>query len=205
MSLSSLPTKEFDKSIKKMKGQHHDDDCYLISIFNAIKELERRGVISSSISQQRLKEICLYREGLGCVDDIVPEVVNNELARFGYFWVESTGTIDKLREITSEKGNSPVLVNVGKGWPTVHGVRVREDRYAFDHVWAILGVNTEIIYFMDPFYSIYNRLRTGKTDEDFKRYMQISSFIQLWDSAENPRWISWAQPKDPKQKSIKEY
>lgn len=196
MTLTDLPVADFETIIGGFLPQTNEDMCYSAGLVNIINDLGHRSVNASlRFSLRQMNDICGYRAGAHCRDDMVPTWVSQTLEPIGYRYNQAQGDetdLDHMREITVDERSSYPLVNVS---PTYFDtIRVRRcGAYQWDHILVVMGVDHEIIYFYDPYSSFYSRF---PNIDGLPRHLTTPDFLRFWEEAWERRWVCWIEPLD---------
>ena len=182
--------------------QTQPDMCYSAGLLNIVNELGARPDHTPiHYSLRQMNNICGYRVGQHCQDNMVPHWLSADLEPHGYRFVQEPGNeadLEFLTGVVNDPRKSFPLVNVSPNYFDHVGVRNR-GAYKWDHILVIMGVNHEVVYFYDPYQTFYRR--STRVEED-PRYIPIPIFLELWEAAFDIRWMCWIEPTDTVQTKL---
>jgi hypothetical protein len=201
MSLSDLPTADYQNRIDKFLPQMKEDMCYSACLTNLVNDLSQRDLISLHMTLKKMNEMCDYQWGFGCKDKIIPKIMTDLLKPYGYLWKETmnpSSALENLRDIASNPKFSLPVVNLsGEYFNAVGGTTIGQENW--DHTLIVMGVDHDIVYVYDPYETLFSR--KGHI-ENVTRHMSIPAFLKLWDGAKESTWRAWAEPETPRQTKL---
>jgi hypothetical protein len=198
MSLSDLPIADFEARAAAFLPQMKEDMCVPACLTNVLNDLGKRMAISLKFGLSEMNRLCDYHEGLQCNEKAIPRIIDDILYKRDYTWKVTSGpemTIDFLRSICENKTFSLPMVGVASSYFEHRGIRT-SGRYKLDHALIVMGIDHDVVYLYDPYETLFRR---GGYRGQLPRDMPIPSFLTVWDSAQEPRWVAWAQPLPTKQ------
>ncbi len=194
MSLAELPIQEYATITSSFLPQMSPVMCYSASLTNILNHLkEKEGLSFRKFTLSRMNQICNFKEDLGCYEPDIPIAMNEFLKPYDYEWKCERGpkmTIARLRPIVNNHTNSLCLVNVNlSDYCEAIGIK-SIGRKIGNHVLVVMGINHDIIYLWDPMENYFKGSRNGW---QLTKYLPIPTFLNVWDRAEDSRWVGWAQ------------
>ena len=201
MSLEDLPIRDFEERTASFLPQTKEDMCYPASLTNVLNDLGRRKNLSLRYGLAQMNRLCDYHEGLQCDERAIPKVIDDILHPMDYAWKVRSGPdvdLELLRGICDNPDCSLPIVGVSAEYFSRRGMR-STGKYRLDHVLTVMGIDHDIIYLYDPYETLFRR---GGYRGDLPRDMPIPTFLAVWDSAHEPRWVAWAQPMPTKQAKL---
>lgn len=193
MTITESDENAFQSKITKFQGQHEEDACYPTAIKNALDSYEEiTGRPSANLSLSDIKEICRYKRGFGCKEELVQANLNAELNRHRLEVQEEAGfNYEDLKEILeNEAASMPIVELDPKYWEWVDGYSPQADsaQVPYSHTVLVFKVNSEEVLFHDPFETFFKR--SSRVEEVPYRMNRIE-FYELWQGDYDPGWTLW--------------
>lgn len=198
MTITQSEEENFQAEIGDFHAQHFEDQCYPAAVKNIVDRLaDRKGKNGMSMSLSDVNEVCGYKRGLQCEEDLIPERLTNELTDYGYETVVETAPemdLDKLDSIIEDDSTSLPIVELDPAY--FDEVAERVDGYhpqpaverELAHVVIPYKVNSEEILYYDP-YETYHKKQPGVDDAPYR--WPLMNFVELWSGDYEERWTLW--------------
>ena len=201
MTLADLPIADFESRATSFLPQTKEDMCVPSCLTNVLNDLGRRMSIPLRFSLHDMNRLCDYHEGLQCNEKAIPKIIDDILKNHDYTWRVRSGpemNIDLLRSICDNSSYSLPMVGVASAYFEERGMRT-SGMHKLDHALIVMGIDHDVVYLYDPYETLFRR---GGYRGNLQRDMPIPSFLRVWDSAHEPRWVAWAQPRPTKQSKL---
>lgn len=198
MTITQTEEENFQSEIGNFHAQHFEDQCYPAAVKNIVDRLaDRKDKNGMSMSLSEVNEVCGYKRGLQCEEDLIPERLTNELTDYGYETVVKQApdmNLDKLDNIIEDDSTSLPIVELDPAY--FDEVAERVDGYhpqpaverELAHVVIPYKVNSEEILYYDP-YETYHEKQPGVDDAPYR--WPLMNFVELWSGDYEERWTLW--------------
>jgi len=198
VTITQSEEETFQAEIGNFHAQHFEDQCYPAAVKNIVDRLaDRKDKKGMSLSLSEVNEVCGYKRGLQCEEDLIPERLTNELTEYGYETVVETAPemdLNKLDSIIEDESTSLPIVELDPQY--FDEVAERVDGYhtqpaverELAHVVIPYKVNSEEILYYDP-YETYHEKQPGVDDAPYR--WPLMNFVELWSGDYEERWTLW--------------
>lgn len=198
MTITESDESAFQTTISSFHAQHEEDACYPTSIKNALDQFEEdSGRESANLSLSDIKDICDYRKGFGCREELVQARMNAELRRSHLQVQEESGFgwDDLERILENDSASMPIVELDPEYWDRVEGYNPQADspRVHYAHTVLVYKVNDEEVLYYDPFETFFKR--SSRVDEVPYR-MSRTEFYELWQGDYDPGWTFWIEESE---------
>ena len=198
VTITQSEEETFQAEIGDFHAQHFEDQCYPAAIKNIVDRLaKRKDKNGMKMSLSDVNEICGYKRGLQCEEDLIPERLTNELHDYGYETRQKTAPemdLDKLESVIQDEDTSLPIVELDPEY--FEHVEERVDGYRMQHtverelahVVIPYKVNSEEILYYDP-YEKFHEKQPGVEDAPYR--WPLMDFVELWSGDYEERWTLW--------------
>lgn len=198
MTITESDENSFQSKITSFHGQHEEDACYPTAIKNALDSFEEEsGGPSANLSLSNIKEICGYKRGFGCKEELVQANLNAELWQHRLEVQEETGfDYNDLEEILDNDAASMPIVELDpEYWDRVDGYSPQADaeQVPYSHTVLVFKINSEEILFHDSFETFFKR---SSRVEEVPYRMNRTEFYELWQGDYDPGWTLWIEESE---------
>lgn len=198
MTITESDVSSYQAKVTNFYAQHEEDACYPTAIKNILDEFEdRTDRDSSNLSLSDIKEICDYRKGFGCREELVQARMNAELRRHRLEVQEETGfDYQKMEEILdNDSASKPIVELDPEYWNRVEGYNPQAvaERIHFSHTVIVFKLNDEEVLFFDPFETFFKR---SSRDPEIPYRMSRTEFYELWQGDYDPGWTFWIEESE---------
>ena len=198
MTISPSLEEDFQSEISNFHAQHFEDQCYPAAVKNIVDRLsERKEVPEMSMSLSDVNDVCGYKRGLGCEEDLIKDRLTSETTDYGFEAVEKTAPemdYEELKSVINDSDTSLPLVELDPAYfselPNVvdsYDAQPSPDE-SLSHVVIPYKVNTEKVLYYDP-YETYHEKQPGVDDAPYK--WPKTDFYELWSGDHEERWTLW--------------
>ena len=198
MTITTSDENRFQTDISAFHAQIFEDQCYPAGVKNIVDRLaERKDIDGMSMSLSEVNEICGYKRGLQCEEDLIPPRLTDALHDFGYEAVEMTAPemdIEQLRSVIEDEDTSLPLVELDPQYfelvsERIDGYHVQPSpERELAHVVIPFKINSEEVLYYDP-YEKYHEKQPGVEDVPYR--WPLVSFYELWSGDYEERWTLW--------------
>lgn len=198
MTITESDEGAFQSKITSFHGQHEEDACYPTAIKNALDSFEEEaGGQSANLSLSDIKEICGYKRGFGCREELVQANLNAELRQYRLEVQEEIGfDYTDIEEILDNDAASMPIVELDpEYWDRVDGYSPQADseQVPYSHTVLVFKINFEEILFHDPFETFFKR---SSRIEEVPYRMNRTEFYELWQGDYDPGWTLWIEESE---------
>lgn len=200
MTISSTDVDTFQSEISEFHAQHFADQCYPAAIKNVVDRLaERKGLDDMSMSLSDINEICGYKRGFQCEEDLIPPRLTHEVSDFGFETVIQTAPemdLNQLDTVIRDEDTSLPIVELDPEYfeyleEIVDGYHVQPSPESeLAHVVIPFKVNSNEILYYDP-YENFHEKKPGVDDSPYK--IPLVKFYELWSGEYEERWTLWLE------------
>lgn len=198
MTISRPEEDAFQAEITDFHAQHFEDQCYPAAVKNIVDRLaERKDLTGMSMSLSDVNDICGYKRGLQCEEDLIPPRLTNAVSPYGYEAVLEQAPemdLDELRSVIDDEDTSLPIVELDPEYfervnEVVDGYDAQPDpRGELSHTVIPFKVNSEEVLYYDP-YETYHEKKPGVEDAPYR--WPLMDFYDLWSGDYEERWTLW--------------
>lgn len=150
-----------------------------------------------SMSLSEVNEICGYKRGLQCEEDLIPPRLTNAVSEYGYETVVKTAPamdLDELELVIKDDDTSLPIVELDPRYfeevsEVVDGYDAQPSpERELAHVVIPFKINSEEVLYYDP-YEKYHEKKPGVDDAPYR--WPLMSFYNLWSGDYEERWTMW--------------
>lgn len=198
MTITESDVSAFQAEITDFHAQHEEDACYPTAIKNVVDALEEHtGRESANLSLSDIKDICGYKKGFGCREELVQARLNAEIRRNRLEAQEETGFdyYDLEEILANDSASMPIVELDPEYWDRVEGYNPQADSelIRYSHTVVVFKLNDEEVLFHDPFETFFKR--STRSDEAPYR-MSRTEFYELWQGDYDPGWTFWIEESE---------
>lgn len=198
MTITNSDEETFQAEVSGFHAQHFEDQCYPAAVKNIVDRLaDRKNLDDMSMSLSEVNEICGYKRGLQCEEDLIPPRLTNAITDYGYeTLVETAPEMDRneLESIIVDDNTSLPIVELDPEYFEI----VPDIIDAYDaqpsperelaHVVIPFKINSDEVLFYDP-YENYHEKKPGVEDAPYR--CPLLDFYELWSGDYEERWTLW--------------
>jgi hypothetical protein len=185
----------FQAEISDFHAQHFEDQCYPAAVKNIVDRLAtRKNKEGMSVSLSEVNDICGYKRGLQCEEDMIPPRLTNAVTDYGYEAVVKTAPemdLEQLEIIIQDDDTSLPIVELDPEYfrrvsEVVDGYEAQPDPgNELAHVVIPFKINSEEVLYYDP-YETYHEKKPGVDDAPYR--WPLMDFYELWSEDYEERW-----------------
>jgi hypothetical protein len=116
VTITSTEEDSFQAEISDFHAQHYEDQCYPAAVKNIVDRLaERKNLDGMSMSLSEVNDVCGYKRGLQCEEDLIPPRLTNAVTDYGYETVVKTAPqmdLEELNSVIQDEGTSLPIVEL---------------------------------------------------------------------------------------------
>lgn len=198
MTITSTEEDSFQAEISDFHAQHFEDQCYPAAVKNIVDRLAgRKNLDGMSMSLSGVNDICGYKRGLQCEEDLIPPRLTNAVTDYGYETVVKTAPEMNLEELESvirdEDTSLPIVELDPRYFERVSDISDGYDAQPspereLAHVVIPFKINSEEVLYYDP-YENYHEKKPGVKDAPYR--WPLMDFYELWSGDYEERWTLW--------------
>lgn len=198
MTITQLDEDSFQAEISDFHAQHFEDQCYPAAVKNIVDRLaDRKDLHGMSMSLSEVNDICGYKRGLQCEEDLIPPRLTDAVTDFGYEAVVKTAPqmdLEELKSVIQDDGTSLPIVELDPSYfervsQVVDGYNAQPSpERELAHVVIPYQVNSEEVLYYDP-YETYHEKKPGVEDAPYR--WPLMDFYELWSEDYEERWTLW--------------
>lgn len=198
MTITTSDEQRFQTEISGFHAQIFEDQCYPAAVKNIVDRLANRiGIDEMAMSLSEVNEICGYKRGLQCEEDLIPPRLTDALSPYGYEAVEMTAPemdIEQLQTIIDDEDTSLPIVELDPQYfelasEQIDGYHVQPSpERELAHVVIPYKINSEEVLYYDP-YETHHEKQPGVEDAPYR--WPLVSFYELWSGDYEERWTLW--------------
>lgn len=203
MTITRTDEDAFQAEIADFHAQHFEDQCYPAAVKNIVDRLaDRIDEPAMSMSLSEVNEICGYKRGLQCVEDLIPPNLTNAISPYGFEAVQKQAPemdLDRLTEIIQDEGTSLPIVELDPRYfesvtEVVDGYHAQPSpEPELSHTVIPFKVNSEEVLYYDP-YEKYHEKKPKVKDAPYR--WPLIDFYELWSGDYDERWTLWLRRRD---------
>lgn len=198
MTVTESEKDAFQAEISDFHAQHFEDQCYPAGVKNIVDRLaNRKNLDEMPMSLSDVNDICGYKRGLQCEEDLIPPRLTDAVTEYGYEAVEKTAPemdLDELESVVEDDDTSFPLAGldpeyfekIGELVDGYHTQPSPETELA--HVVIPFKLNSEEVMYYDP-YEKYHEKKPGVEEAPYR--LPLIDFYELWSGDYEERWTLW--------------
>jgi hypothetical protein len=163
VTITESDEETFQSQISEFHAQHFADQCYPAAVKNIIDELaERKNKPEMIQSLSEVNDICGYKPGLRCEEELIQPRLTQKLSQYGYEAVQKRAPEmdwEKLEGvIQNEQTSLPIIELTGRYFGEVldYDGQPSTDGYS-PHVVVPLKINTTEVLYYDPYENYFEK------------------------------------------------
>ena len=198
MTISQSTKDDFQTEISSFHAQHHDDQCYPAGVKNILDRFaDRKNLPEMSMSLSDVNDICGYKRGMRCEEDLIQERLTSATTEYGFEAVEKQAPdmdYEELDSVINDEDTSLPLVELDPQYFS----ELPEIVESYDaqpsseqttaHVVLPYKINTDEVLYYDP-YEKFHEKKPGVEDSPYR--LPWTDFYELWSGDYEERWTLW--------------
>lgn len=116
MTITQSDEETFQSEIANFHAQHFEDQCYPAAVKNIVDRLaDRKDLNGMKMSLSEVNDVCGYKRGLQCEEDLIPERLTNAVTEYGYESVLKTAPemdLEQLDSVINDEGTSLPIIEL---------------------------------------------------------------------------------------------
>lgn len=146
MTITTDDEQWYQATVSDFHAQINEDNCLPAAIKNILSNLaDNHDEPGLDLSLSEVNDICGYKEGFYCQEEIIPDQLTNEVSTYGFETYIAKGAdmdADRLQAIINNDDASLPVVELDPAYfHTVDGYRVQESPEMPPHVVVVFTVN----------------------------------------------------------------